>query len=59
MAALSIGGMVSWAYVWYRPKGRLKLSEVAERMTKLILALAGVGTAALAAKPRSRQIRAK
>jgi AcrR family transcriptional regulator len=43
MTALSIGGMVSWAYVWYRPKGRLKLPEIAERMTTLILAMAGVG----------------
>lgn len=41
MAALSIGGMVSWAYVWYRPKGRLQLNEVAEEMTRLILAMVG------------------
>ena len=59
MAALSIGGMVSWAYVWYRPNGRLKLSEVAERMTKLILALAGVGPAGQETKPRPRRTRAK
>jgi AcrR family transcriptional regulator len=43
LAALAIGGMASWAFVWYRPEGRLKIPEIAERMTKLILALAGVG----------------
>lgn len=59
MAALSIGGMVSWAYVWYRPKGRLKLSEVAEHMTEFILALAGVATTSPQAKPRVRRTRAK
>lgn len=38
IAALSIGGMVSWAYVWFRPTGRLSVEETAEEMTKLILA---------------------
>ena len=46
LAALAIGGMVSWAYVWYRPNGRLPLPELAERMAELILAMAG-------AKPKS------
>lgn len=59
MAALSIGGMVSWAYVWYRPKGRLKLSEVAEHMTEFILALAGVTRTSPKATPRVRRTRAK
>ena len=59
MAALSIGGMVSWAYVWYRPKGRLKLSEVAEHMTEFILALAGVPATKPPAKPRARRASAK
>jgi TetR/AcrR family transcriptional regulator, cholesterol catabolism regulator len=39
LAALSIGGMVSWAYVWFRPNGRLTVAEAAEDMTKLILAM--------------------
>ncbi len=43
LAALAIGGIASWAFVWFRPEGRLKIPEIAERMTKLILALAGVG----------------
>lgn len=41
VAALAIGGMVSWAYVWYRPDGRLPLPKLAERMASLILSLAG------------------
>lgn len=41
IAALSIGGMISWAYVWYRPKGRLTLEQVAEEMANLIMAMAG------------------
>lgn len=37
LAALSIGGMVSWAYVWYRENGRLSQEELAKRMNQLIL----------------------
>lgn len=44
MAALAIGGMVSWAYVWFRPSGRLQLADVAKEMTRVILAVAGVRT---------------
>ncbi len=43
MAALAIGGMVSWAYVWYRPGGRLPLEAVADEMSTLLLAMVGVG----------------
>lgn len=39
MAALSIGGMVSWAYVWYRKEGRLSIAEVAGELTQLIFAM--------------------
>jgi AcrR family transcriptional regulator len=59
VAALAIGGMVSWAYVWYRPRGRLTVSEIAERMTKLILALAGIGRDNGEKKPRPRRARAR
>ncbi len=45
IAALSIGGMVSWAYVWYRPGGRLTLEETAEQMAQLILAMVNVDPA--------------
>lgn len=41
IAALSIGGMVSWAYVWYRTSGRLDLETVAEEMTVLMLGMVG------------------
>jgi AcrR family transcriptional regulator len=47
MAALAIGGMVSWAYVWYRPGGRLTLEEVSRELTALILRMAGVRDCAL------------
>lgn len=39
LAALSIGGMVSWAYVWFREGGRMSVDEVAQEMSALILNL--------------------
>jgi AcrR family transcriptional regulator len=39
IASLAIGGLVSWAYVWYRPHGRLALQEVAAQISELILAM--------------------
>ncbi len=42
IAALAIGGAVTWSTFWYRPDGRLTLDEIAERMTRPILRLAGV-----------------
>ena len=41
MAALAIGGMVSWAYVWYRPDGRLQPPDLAESMTALAMDMVG------------------
>lgn len=41
MAALAIGGMVSWAYEWYRPGGRLTDEEIARELSRLILAMVG------------------
>lgn len=41
VTALAIGGMVSWAYVWFRPTGRLKLEVVADELAVLILAMVG------------------
>jgi AcrR family transcriptional regulator len=43
IAALAIGGLVSWAYVWYRPNGRLELPELASQMSDLILSMVGAG----------------
>ena len=41
MAALAIGGMVSWAYVWYRPDGRLQPADLADSMTALVMGMVG------------------
>jgi AcrR family transcriptional regulator len=45
VAALAIGGMVSWAYTWHRDGGRLTLDEVGERMGALALQMVGAGLA--------------
>jgi TetR/AcrR family transcriptional regulator, cholesterol catabolism regulator len=42
LAALAIGGMISWAYTWHRPNGRLPLDELCTRMADLTLRMAGV-----------------
>jgi AcrR family transcriptional regulator len=39
LAALAIGGMVSWTYAWYRSAGRLTPAEIAKCMSELILRL--------------------
>ena len=41
LAALAIGGMISWAYTWHRPEGRLSLDELCELMAELTLQMAG------------------
>jgi AcrR family transcriptional regulator len=41
VAALAIGGMVSWAYTWHRLDGRLQVDEVGEKMATLALQMAG------------------
>ena len=56
IAALAIGGMVSWAYVWYRPNGRLALSEVADEMSALIQTM--VGAAVPETKSKRPRVRA-
>jgi len=48
LAALAIGGIVSWSYVWYRPGGRLSKVEAAEKIADLVLAM-------LQAKPAKRK----
>ena len=45
VAALAIGGMVSWAYVWYRTGGRLTLDQTSDALTSLMLNLVGAGPA--------------
>ena len=41
LAALAIGGMISWAYTWHRPNGRLGLEEMCTRMADLATQMAG------------------
>jgi AcrR family transcriptional regulator len=41
LAALAIGGMISWAYTWHRPEGRLALQDMCERMASLALQMVG------------------
>jgi len=53
MAALAIGGLVSWAYVWYRPDGRLTLAETSAEMAELILSMVGA-TRPATSKPARR-----
>ncbi len=35
LAALALGGMISWAYTWHRPEGRLALEDMCQRMADL------------------------
>jgi AcrR family transcriptional regulator len=49
LAALALGGMVSWAYTWHRAGGRLKLDEMCARMAGLALQMAGATGATVTA----------
>lgn len=39
LAALSIGGIIGWSQVWFRPKGRLSIAEASEGAADLVLAM--------------------
>jgi hypothetical protein len=41
LAALAIGGMISWAYTWHRPEGRLRIEDMCQRMADLALQMVG------------------
>ncbi len=41
LAALAIGGMISWAYTWHRPSGRLTLDDMGAEMARLALKMVG------------------
>jgi TetR/AcrR family transcriptional regulator, cholesterol catabolism regulator len=41
LASLAIGGMISWAYTWHRPGGRLKLDELCAKMANMTLRMVG------------------
>lgn len=49
VAALAIGGMVSWAYTWYQPDGRLSIDDVGEKLARFALEMVGVRTAEMLA----------
>lgn len=46
LAALAIGGIASWASVWYRPGGRLPAQDIALRMASMMLAITQVDSPA-------------
>ena len=52
MAALAIGGMVSWAYVWYRDVGRFTVEQLSDELTALMLNLVGAQPAPAPARAR-------
>ena len=41
VAALAIGGMVSWAYTWYQPDGRLSIDEVGSKLARFAVQMVG------------------
>jgi AcrR family transcriptional regulator len=41
VAALALGGMISWAYTWHRPEGRLTLESVCDTLAGLALRMVG------------------
>jgi AcrR family transcriptional regulator len=48
VAALAIGGMVSWAYTWYQPGGRLSIDDVGTHMARYAIGMVGVPAAEVA-----------
>jgi AcrR family transcriptional regulator len=51
VAALAIGGMVSWAYTWYQPDGRLTIEEVGSKLAHIALQMVGVLSAERVSTP--------
>ena len=41
VTALALGGMISWAYTWHRPEGRLSLDDVCGTLADLALKMVG------------------
>ena len=42
LAALAIGGMISWSYTWHRPNGRLSVDALCTRMADFALQMSGI-----------------
>jgi AcrR family transcriptional regulator len=53
LTALAIGGMISWAYTWHRPEGRLAIDDMCERMAELALQMVGARARVAAKLPAS------
>jgi AcrR family transcriptional regulator len=51
VAALAIGGMVSWAYTWYQPGGRLSVDDVGLQMARFAVEMAGARLVEVPAQP--------
>jgi AcrR family transcriptional regulator len=45
VAALAIGGMVSWAYTWYQPGGRLSVDDIGAKLAHFALQMVGARVA--------------
>ena len=41
LSALALGGMVCWAFTWYRPSGRLSLDQICQYIAEAALNLVG------------------
>jgi AcrR family transcriptional regulator len=50
VAALAIGGMVSWAYTWYQPDGRLSFDDISARLAHFVLQMVAPQPAAVPAE---------
>jgi len=50
VAALAIGGMVSWAYTWYQPGGRLSFDEIAAKLAHFGMQMVEAQPVTLAAR---------
>jgi len=53
LTALALGGMISWAYTWHRPEGRLTLGDMCDRMGGLALQMVGAHSRVAAKLPAS------
>lgn len=51
ITALGIGGIVSWAYTWYQPGGRLTIEEVGTKLAHIALQMVGVQSAERVSTP--------
>ena len=57
MAALAIGGAVTWTTFWYRTDGQLSLAEIADSLTRSILGIAHARDDGVIPKTHSAAVR--